>query len=140
MCAREVSNANIYIYISRDIVILMMRAPVFFPSFVVFHAEQCCSPCCSRIQCVQPKSTLLRSRAMVASTDRVRAWFELAKSCMSDSDWKVAATIPNASLSHREWGEQGIRLIRFDLRNVFVKDAPEKPCELFVRRVFGLKP
>ncbi|CAK9015724.1 Voltage-dependent T-type calcium channel subunit alpha-1H [Durusdinium trenchii] len=70
---------------------------------------------------------------MVASTDRVRAWFELAKSCMSDSDWKVAATIPNASLSHREWGEQGIRLIRFDLRNVFVKDAPEKPCELFVR-------
>lgn len=50
--------------------------------------------------------------AMVASTERVRAWFELAQSCMSEDSWKVATEIPDASLSHRS-SPLGGHLVKF---------------------------
>ncbi|CAK9091073.1 unnamed protein product [Durusdinium trenchii] len=69
---------------------------------------------------------------MVASTERVRAWFELAQSCMSEDSWKVATEIPDASLSHRS-SPLGGHLVKFEFRNVFVNNAPANPSDLLVR-------
>ena len=70
---------------------------------------------------------------MVTSSDRIKAWFELAASSMSESSWNVATKIPKASLFYRRCPWNGHLLIKFDLRNIFVKEPPEKPSELFVR-------
>ena len=72
------------------------------------------------------------SPTMVASAERVRVWFELARTCLVDEHWKLAASVADGSLSHRSCPLGG-QVIRFDFRNVFVKDAPENPSDLLVR-------
>jgi len=59
-------------------------------------------------------------------------WLNFASQCMSDEQWEVAATTREAILSHRScpWGGH---LIKVESRNVFIQNAPEDPCDLFVR-------
>lgn len=58
-------------------------------------------------------------------------WLNSASQCMSDEQWEVAATTREAILSHRScpWGGH---LIKVESRNV-IQNAPEDPCDLFVR-------
>jgi len=63
---------------------------------------------------------------------RINAWFNLAFAMMADTDWELAASRPDASLFYRAcpWGGH---LIKIDLKNLLIEDAPEKATHLLVR-------
>lgn len=73
---------------------------------------------------------------MVASPERIDAFFDLAASGFSDEGWTVASVQRDAVLSHRlcpPCCRLGGLLLKFDFRNVFIQKMPEDPSELLVR-------
>ena len=121
---------------SSNRIFMFFLRPVVTRSLGMRNLAQTRSPAWPPARRKRPAVPVPPYRRMVTSSDRVKAWFELAASSMCESNWKVATRIPNASLSHRRcpWNGNGHQMIKFDLRNIFVNEAPEKPCELFVRR------
>lgn len=64
--------------------------------------------------------------------ERIESWFNLADLCMRDApEWKLNAAQAEASLSHlsMSWGI----LMKFDMRNIWIPEAPEDPADLLTR-------
>lgn len=71
---------------------------------------------------------------MEVAAERINAWFDFAaREGFEECHWKVAAKLPEATLSHRSGGLLCGHLIRFDMTNIFVEGAPENPRNLLVR-------
>ena len=71
---------------------------------------------------------------MAVPSARINAWFDLAaQQCFEERHWEVAARLPEAAMSHRSGAPLCGHLIKFDMTNIFVEGAPEKPCNLLVR-------
>lgn len=69
---------------------------------------------------------------MAIEPQRIESWFRLAASCMSESpDWKLDASRPDASLSHCSIPDG--TLVKFDFRNIFIRNAPEDPADMLIR-------
>ena len=66
------------------------------------------------------------------STERMQKWFDLAsREGLDDEHWEIAAELPEAILSHRS-AESG-HLIKFHMKDIFIRGAPEKSSNLLVR-------
>ena len=62
----------------------------------------------------------------------VDEWFQAMPEVLTPVSWSLALARPNAQLGHRScpWGGH---LIKFDLKNIQIQDAPEKTSNLIVR-------
>eukprot|EP00438_Fugacium_kawagutii_P030877 Skav213468 [mRNA] locus=scaffold3211:188134:190388:- [translate_table: standard] len=62
----------------------------------------------------------------------VEDWFQMSDPILSEDGWEVALARPLAKLSHRScpWGGH---LIRFEVKQVPIHNAPEKTGEIIVR-------
>ena len=62
----------------------------------------------------------------------VDEWFQAMPEVLTPVSWSLALARPNAQLWHRScpWGGH---LIKFDLKNIQIQDAPEKTSNLIVR-------
>jgi len=69
--------------------------------------------------------------SMVATEERINVCFNFAADIMSSS-WELAAVAADVALFHRScpWGGH---LIKLDIRNVLIEDAPENASEVLVR-------
>ena len=62
----------------------------------------------------------------------MQKWFELASTeSFEDEHWEIAAELPEAILSHRS--AEGGHLIKFHMKNMFIRGAPETSSNLLVR-------
>eukprot|EP00438_Fugacium_kawagutii_P033890 Skav220979 [mRNA] locus=scaffold1541:29091:40106:+ [translate_table: standard] len=67
------------------------------------------------------------------ATEPVRMDVNGNKESFNEDNWEVAARLPEATLSHRSGGLFCGHLIKFDMTDIFVEGAPERPCNLLVR-------
>ncbi len=68
---------------------------------------------------------------MAVPDEKMDKWFHVVSNVMFDSGWDLVAAVPDATISHRADLASG-HLIKYDLRNIFVEDAPENPCDLLL--------
>lgn len=68
---------------------------------------------------------------MAVPAEKMDEWFGVASNFMFDSGWDLVAAEPDATISHRADVESG-HLLKYDLRNILVEDAPENPCDLLL--------
>ncbi|CAK9055190.1 unnamed protein product, partial [Durusdinium trenchii] len=72
-------------------------------------------------------------RMVAIRPEQIDAWFDLASTMVSECGWELAANHPEACLYHRSSPSGNGHLIKINVEEVFIEDAPALARELLVR-------
>lgn len=88
------------------------------------------SRCLAQATTAEEKAT-----TMVATRERINAWFSMANEFISESSWELAASHSGVTLSHRPSHLHAPgHLVRFEVQNFDLnQNAPDQACDVMVR-------